>query len=56
MVTYLIVLSAGLLFAAPSSARERQHIDVAPFLHAPCSVLSGEPCTPFCSVFNHGHR
>ena len=54
MVTYLIVLSAGLLFAAPSSARERQHIDVTPFLHAPCSVLSGEPCTPFCSVFNHG--
>ncbi len=30
-------------------------IDATPFAHAPCSVLSGEPCTPsFCSVFNHG--
>jgi hypothetical protein len=39
----------------PSSARERRHIDATPFSHAPCSVLSGEPCTPStCSVFNHG--
>ena len=54
MITYLIVLSAGLLITAPSSARERRHIDATSFLDAPCSVLSGEPCTPFCSVFNHG--
>jgi hypothetical protein len=54
MITYLIVLGAGLLITAPSSARERRHIDATSFLDAPCSVLSGEPCTPFCSVFNHG--
>jgi hypothetical protein len=30
-------------------------INPTPFSHAPCSVLSGEPCTPsFCGVFNHG--
>jgi hypothetical protein len=30
MVTYLIVLSAGLLITAPSSARERRHISPGP--------------------------
>jgi hypothetical protein len=54
MVICLIIVGAGALFAASSSARERRHIDVTPFSHAPCSVLSGE-CTPStCSVFNHG--
>jgi hypothetical protein len=52
MVIYLIIVGAGLPFVASSSARERRHMDAMPFLHAPCSVLSGEPCTPFCSVFN----
>ena len=53
MVTYLIVLSAGLLITAPSSGRERRHIDATPY--SPCGVLSGEPCTPStCSVFNYG--
>ncbi len=38
-----------------ASERTRsRHIDATPSLHAPCSVLSGEPCTPFCGVFNHG--
>src|SRR6476620_2487006 len=41
VVTYLVVLSAGLLITSPSSARERRHIDATPSLHAPCSVLSG---------------
>ncbi len=54
MVIYLIIVGAGFAFAASSSARERRHIDAMPSLHAPCSVLSGEPCTPFCGVFNHG--
>ena len=54
MVIYLIIVGAGFPFAASSSARERRHIDAAPSLHAPCSVLSGEPCTPFCGVFNDG--
>jgi hypothetical protein len=54
MVIYLIVVGAGFPFAASSSARERRHIDATPSLHAPCSVLSGEPCTPFCGVFHDG--
>jgi hypothetical protein len=41
--------------ADAASARQRRHIDATPFSHAPCSVLDGQPCTPyFCSVFNHG--
>jgi hypothetical protein len=52
MVICLIIVGAGAPFTA--SARERRHIDVTPFSHAPCSVLSGE-CTPStCTVFNHG--
>jgi hypothetical protein len=53
MVICLIILGAGAPFAAPSSARERRHIDATPY--SPCGVLSGEPCTPStCSVFNYG--
>src|SRR4051812_25233448 len=41
--------------AGAAQAGPRHQIDATPFSHAPCSVLSGEPCTPyFCSVFNHG--
>src|SRR5437764_5815249 len=49
-----LCLTAAL--ATSAEARQRRHqIDATPFAHAPCSVLSGEPCTPtFCSVFNHG--
>lgn len=51
----LIVMVIVAVFADASIARQRRHIDATPFSHAPCSVLSGEPCTPsFCSVFNHG--
>ena len=51
----LIVAVAGLMIAGTADARRRHHIDAAPFAHAPCSVLSGRPCTPyFCSVFNRG--
>jgi hypothetical protein len=54
-VICLIIVGAGVPFAASSGARERRHIDATPFSHAPCSVLSGEPCTPStCSVFNDG--
>jgi len=53
MVICLIIVGTAAPFAASSSAGERRHIDATPFSHAPCSVLSGEPCTPsFCSVFN----
>jgi hypothetical protein len=41
--------------AGSAQAWRRHQINSVPFSHAPCSVLSGEPCTPsFCSVFNHG--
>src|ERR1700716_3064090 len=55
VVLYLIVAGSAAL-PPPADAQERRHqIDATPFAHAPCSVLSGEPCTPtFCSVFNHG--
>src|ERR1700681_3015648 len=55
IVIGLIVAVAGMAVAAPADARPRHQINPTPFSHAPCSVLSGEPCTPsFCSVFNHG--
>jgi hypothetical protein len=51
----LIVAVAGLAVAGTADARQRHQINPIPFSHSPCSVLSGEPCTPsFCSVFNHG--
>jgi len=52
---FAIIMTAALL-ATPADAQERRHpVDATPFAHAPCSVLSGEPCTPsFCSVFNRG--
>jgi hypothetical protein len=56
VVPCLIVAIAAVVLATLADAQERRHqIDATPFAHAPCSVLSGEPCTPsFCSVFNHG--
>ena len=55
IVFCLIIAIAGLMVAGTASARQRHQIDATPFAHAPCSVLSGRPCTPsFCSVFNHG--
>jgi hypothetical protein len=53
---FLVAAIASGALATAADARERRHqIDATPFAHAPCSVLSGEPCTPsFCSVFNHG--
>lgn len=51
----LVIVSAGLAIAGTADARRRHRIDATPFSHAPCSVLSGRPCTPsFCSVFNRG--
>ena len=55
IVICFIVVIAGIAIAATAEARPRHQINPTPFSHAPCSVLSGEPCTPsFCSVFNHG--
>ena len=55
IVICLIVGIAGLIVAGTADARQRNQINPTPFSHAPCSVLSGQPCTPsFCSVFNHG--
>jgi hypothetical protein len=54
VVLYLIVAASAAL-ATSADAQRRHPVDATPFAHAPCSVLSGEPCTPyFCSVFNHG--
>src|SRR6267154_1176576 len=54
-VICLIVAIAGMAIAGTADARQRHQINPIPFSHSPCSVLSGEPCTPsFCSVFNHG--
>jgi hypothetical protein len=51
----LIIAAAGMSVIGAADARQRHQINPTPFSHAPCSVLSGEPCTPsFCSVFNHG--
>jgi hypothetical protein len=45
----------ALTLVTSAEAQRRHPVDATPFAHAPCSVLSGEPCTPsFCSVFNHG--
>ena len=53
LVFYLILALTGMSIAGSAEARRR--IDATPFSHAPCSVLSGRPCTPsFCSVFNRG--
>ena len=54
IVFCLIVALAGMVIAGGVEARPR-HIDATPFSHAPCSVLSGRPCTPStCSVLNRG--
>jgi hypothetical protein len=51
----LIIAIAVFAVAGPADARRRHAIDATPFSHAPCSGLSGRPCTPyFCSVFNRG--
>src|ERR1700760_4782896 len=55
-VVLCLIVAASTVFPSSADAQRRRHqIDATPFAHAPCSVLSGEPCTPsFCSVFNHG--
>ena len=51
----MICLIAIVVATTAADARRRHPIDATPFSHAPCSALSGRPCTPsFCSVFNHG--
>jgi hypothetical protein len=55
IVIVLILAIAGTSIAGTADARRRHQIDATPFSHAPCSVLSGQPCTPtFCSVFHRG--
>ena len=55
LVLYLIIALTGMSIAGSADARRQQRIDATPFSHAPCSVLSGVPCTPsFCSVFDRG--
>jgi hypothetical protein len=54
IVICLFIAMAAIAVAGEANARHRQ-INATPFSHAPCSVLDGQPCTPyFCSVFNHG--
>jgi hypothetical protein len=53
--TFMVIATAGWAIAGSAHAWHRRHIDATPFAHAPCSVLSHRPCTPyFCSVFNRG--
>ncbi|WP_213774748.1 hypothetical protein [Bradyrhizobium sp. dw_78] len=55
VVAIALFLVLAVALTASAEARHRHQIDATPFSHAPCSVLSGQPCTPtFCSVFNHG--
>ncbi|HEV7602060.1 MAG TPA: hypothetical protein VGO49_17625 [Bradyrhizobium sp.] len=55
MVKCLVVVCVALITASSADARRRHPVDATPFAHAPCSVLSNEPCAPYyCSVFNHG--
>ncbi|WP_291684430.1 hypothetical protein [Bradyrhizobium sp.] len=50
----LMIAIGGMVATGGAEARPR-HIDATPFSHAPCSVLSGRPCTPStCSVLNRG--
>ena len=54
MVFCFVIAVAGMTVAGTADARPRR-IDATPFAHAPCSVLSGRPCTPsYCSVFGRG--
>ena len=55
-VICFISLCLTVVLTTSADARDRRHpVDATPFAHAPCSVLSNEPCTPYyCSVFNHG--
>ncbi|MDE1935524.1 hypothetical protein [Bradyrhizobium sp.] len=54
-IAVFCVLAAGLAVAGSAGARQRHHINAAPFSHEPCSVLSHHPCTPsFCSVLHRG--
>ena len=55
IVECLIVCVTSIMVTSADAQERRHRIDATPFAHAPCSVLSGDPCTPsFCSVFNHG--
>ena len=55
IVLCLILAMAGMMAAGSADARRRHGIDATPFSHAPCSVLSGRPCTPsYCSVLGRG--
>ena len=54
-VVFCLILAVAGVIAAGSADARRRHIDATPFSHAPCSVLSGRPCTPsFCSVLGRG--
>jgi hypothetical protein len=52
---FILAFTALTVAAIPSDARSRHRFNPTPFSHAPCSVLSERPCTPyFCSVLEHG--
>jgi hypothetical protein len=51
-IVVIVMVCAG---PGSTAAGQPPRLDATPFAHAPCSVLSGAPCTPtFCSVFNAG--
>jgi hypothetical protein len=54
-IVFSVIIAMAAIAAAGTADARRRHIDATPFSHAPCSVLSGRPCTPtYCSVFNRG--
>ena len=46
IVVCLLIAVAAMTVAGSADARRGIRIDATPFSHAPCSVLSGRPCTP----------
>jgi hypothetical protein len=54
-IVFSVIIAMAAIAATGTADARRRHIDATPFSHAPCSVLSGRPCTPtYCSVFNRG--
>jgi hypothetical protein len=54
-IGFMVIVVASTIVIGGADARRQHSIDATPFSHAPCSVLSHEPCAPTtCSVFNEG--
>lgn len=53
-IAFFLIVLAAVAVGGRADARRNQ-INPTPFAHAPCSVLSGKPCTPtYCSPLQRG--